>query len=87
MEVEAEAKARVRSEGGDPGDEWLVLSRCTLQFGKYKGQTFMWLLENDIDYAAYVIAGHEKDRGRTMSQDSLMDNKVCSLSHTLPDQN
>lgn len=46
----------------------------------------MWLLENDIGYAAYVIAGHES-QGRTMRQDSLMDNKVCTLSHTLPDQN
>ena len=30
-EVEAEARARVVSEGGDPGAEMVILSRCTVR--------------------------------------------------------
>ncbi|XP_071386062.1 uncharacterized protein [Centroberyx affinis] len=55
-EVEAEAEARVVSEGGDPGNNMLVLSRYTIQFGQYQGQTFKWLLENDVGYTAYLVA-------------------------------
>lgn len=85
QEVEAEAMERVRSEGGSPdGDSTaLVLSRHTLQFGQYRGQTFKWLLENDLQYAAYIITGHESEGPprRRQTPDPLMDNKVLFLSH------
>ncbi|KAF0046038.1 hypothetical protein F2P81_002567 [Scophthalmus maximus] len=65
-EVEAEAKARVLSEGGDPRNGFVVLSRCAIQFGMYKGRDFKWLLENDVSYVAkqdsltrYAIAYHD----------------------------
>ncbi|XP_075962907.1 uncharacterized protein LOC142965724 [Anarhichas minor] len=74
-EVEAEAKARVLSEGGDARNEWLVLSRCTIQFGQYKGQSFKWLLENDVGYTAWWLAGHQKQRQDTMGQNSMTVNK------------
>ncbi|KAM8735554.1 uncharacterized protein AB9X84_023970 [Acanthopagrus schlegelii] len=61
-EVEADAKAHVRAEGGNPSHEWLVLSRFIIQFGKYKGQTFKWLLENHVGYAVYVVATHQDER-------------------------
>ncbi|XP_051261729.1 uncharacterized protein LOC127366634 [Dicentrarchus labrax] len=77
QEVEAEAKALVRSEGGDLCNDWLVLSRFMIQFGQYKGKTFKWLLENDVGYAVYLVADHQKEReGKgTMRQDPLMANK------------
>ncbi|XP_075899328.1 uncharacterized protein LOC142899569 [Nelusetta ayraudi] len=79
QEVEAEAMECVRSEGGSPdGDSTaLVLSRYTLQFGQYRGQTFKWLLENDLQYSAYIITGHESEEPRHQRQtpDPLMDNK------------
>lgn len=78
-EVEAEAKDRVLSEGGDPSNNWLVLSRYTIQFGKYKGQTFKWLLENDVDYVAYIVTSHQKEQKPTMSQN--MANKVRAFTH------
>ncbi|XP_068592432.1 uncharacterized protein [Cebidichthys violaceus] len=71
-EVEAEAKARVLSEGGDARIERLVLSRRTIQFGQYKGQSFKWLLENDVGYTAYLLADHQKQR---QGQNSMMVNK------------
>lgn len=78
-EVEAEAKDRVLSEGGDPSNNWLVLSRYTIQFGQYKGQTFRWLLENDVDYVAYIVTSHQNDQEPTMSQN--MANKVRAFTH------
>lgn len=72
-EVKAEAKARVLSEGGDPNDDWLVLSRCSIQFGKYRSQTFKWLLENDVGYTAYIVASDQK---YTRSQKEMMANMV-----------
>ncbi|XP_045901929.1 uncharacterized protein LOC123968937 [Micropterus dolomieu] len=74
-EVKAEAKARVISEGGDPSNDWLILSRFMIQFGQYKGQTFKWLLENDVGYTAYIVAGHQKQREPTMYQSPLMANQ------------
>uniref|UniRef100_A0A3Q3LLN5 Pyrin domain-containing protein n=1 Tax=Mastacembelus armatus TaxID=205130 RepID=A0A3Q3LLN5_9TELE len=78
-EVEAEAKKQVLSECGDPCNERLVLSRSKIQFGKYKGQTFQWLLENDVDYTAYIIITHQKEREHTMCQTPLMANKVLLI--------
>ncbi|XP_028435841.1 uncharacterized protein LOC114556911 [Perca flavescens] len=79
QEVEAEAEARVLSEGGDPRNERLVLSMFMIQFGQYKDQTFKWLLENDLSYAAKMVACHEKRRQNTKCQSSLMANKLCQL--------
>ncbi len=75
-EVMADAKARVRSDGGDPSNERLVLSRFRVQFGKYKGQTFKWLLENDVGYAAHMVSTHQKEREQRKQMNSLMANLV-----------
>ncbi|KAM9490221.1 uncharacterized protein ACWYII_002946 isoform 4-T4 [Salvelinus alpinus] len=76
-EVEAEARARVVSEGGDPGAEMVVLSQCTVQFGKYRGQTFKWMMENDVGYMVHLVTVHQKERERecSVSQHPLMANK------------
>ncbi|XP_030589839.1 uncharacterized protein LOC115783243 [Archocentrus centrarchus] len=74
-EVDAEACAHVASEGGDPSNTILTLSRWKVQFGRYQGQTFHWLLENDVGYAVNLVASHQKERERTGSQSPLMANK------------
>ncbi|XP_040900950.1 uncharacterized protein LOC121186321 isoform X2 [Toxotes jaculatrix] len=77
-EVEAEARALVLSEGGDPSNGRLVLSRFVIQFGQYNGKTFKWLLENDVSYTAFLVASHQmepKNGEPTMSQRRLMANK------------
>uniref|UniRef100_A0AAQ6IDE0 Pyrin domain-containing protein n=1 Tax=Anabas testudineus TaxID=64144 RepID=A0AAQ6IDE0_ANATE len=51
------------------------LSMCTIQFGKYKGQTFKWLLENDVNYTAYLVANHQVERQHSTCQSQLMANK------------
>lgn len=78
-EVDAEAQAHVTSEGGDTANATLVLSRWKVQFGRYQGKTFHWLLENDVGYAVNLVASHQKERERTGSQSPLMANKVTSV--------
>ncbi|XP_024135975.1 uncharacterized protein LOC112151342 isoform X2 [Oryzias melastigma] len=53
-EVLTEARTFVSTNGGDPSDQFLVLAHCKLQFGKYSGQRFRWLLENSLGYAVYL---------------------------------
>lgn len=84
QEVDAEAWAHVNSERGDTTNATLILSRWKVQFGKYQGKTFHWLLENDVGYSVNLVASHKKERERTGSQSPLMANKVeyCSLTYT-----
>ena len=74
-EVEREARARVVSGGGDPGNPMLVLGCHSIQLGKYQGQTFRWLLENDAGYACHVVASHQRERETSASDSPLMANK------------
>ncbi|XP_026118085.1 uncharacterized protein LOC113097069 [Carassius auratus] len=48
------ARSVVLQRGGDVSDKQEVLGEYILQFGKYKGQSFRWLLENDVGYALYL---------------------------------
>ena len=73
--MEAQAQAHVISMGGDPGNAKLVLSCSTLEFGKYQGQTFRWLLENDVGYAMHLVHRHQQERETSVSQGPLMANK------------
>jgi hypothetical protein len=34
----------------------------TMQFGKYFGQTFRWVLSNDAGYVSYLMAEYAKER-------------------------
>ena len=52
-----------------------MLSQHRLQLGKYWGQTFKWLLENDVGYTLPLIYSHQKERERSSSQSALMANK------------
>ena len=73
--VKTNAHTEVFLRGGDVSDRLEVLGEYILQFGKYKGKSFRWLLENDVGYTLYLInkveqeqtagqfnpAGHSKD--------------------------
>ncbi|KAK9518579.1 hypothetical protein VZT92_023881 [Zoarces viviparus] len=82
-EMDAEAWAHVTSEGGDTTNATLVLSRWKMQFGRYQGKIFLWLLENDVGYCVNVVASHQKERERTGSQSPLMANKDAFTCHFL----
>jgi len=49
---------------------------CLLQFGKYKGKSFRWLLENDVGYTMYLIKNLKKEEalGICMSERHGKDN-------------
>ena len=47
--------------GGDVSDRQEVLGEDILQFGKYKGKSFRWLLENDIGYTIYLSKKVEEE--------------------------
>lgn len=78
-EVLAEATAFVRENGGDPGDQFLVLAHCKLQFGKYQGQRFRWLLENSLGYAVYLVVSIAGEEER---DNPLSSNKHLFLRYT-----
>ena len=60
--VREEARARLSQKGGNPLVLEEMLAEYELQLGQYRGQTFRWLLENDVGYACAIIASHEKER-------------------------
>ena len=59
--VRQNALVKVRHRGGDASDNTEVLGDYILQFGKYKGKSFRWLLENDVGYAIYLIKHTQKE--------------------------
>lgn len=80
--VRAAARARVIQRGGDPNEEMALLAESQLQFGQYRGQTFQWLLSNDVGYACAIVGSHEKERGSGDStQTPLMLNKDALVSY------
>ncbi|KAK0132914.1 hypothetical protein N1851_031722 [Merluccius polli] len=81
-EVRREARDRVAQRGGDPTDDPQVLAESELQLGRYRGQTFRWLLENDVGYAVNLAVSHEGERDKgSSSQTTLMVHKDALVSY------
>ena len=78
-EVLAEASSFVRGHGGDPTDMFLILAHCKLQFGKYQGRRFRWLLENSLGYALYLVQSISRDKEHS---NPLSENKQLLLQYT-----
>ncbi|KAL1246546.1 hypothetical protein QQF64_034591 [Cirrhinus molitorella] len=78
-EVLAEGITFVRTNGGDPSDQFLVLAHCKLQFGKYQGQRFKLLLENSQGYAVYLVLSISQETAQTTP---LSENKQLFLQYT-----
>ncbi|XP_067285748.1 uncharacterized protein [Pseudorasbora parva] len=53
--VRQNALTVIRQRGGDASDKREVWGEYILQFGKYKGKSFRWLLENDMGYTIYLM--------------------------------
>ena len=54
-DVEARARAEVKRLGGNPSDRTDLLGQFEVQFGRFKGKTFRWLLENGLGYSAWFV--------------------------------
>lgn len=59
--VKQNALTVVCQRGGNVSDNAEVLGEYILQFGKYKGKSFRWLLENDVGYTMYLIKHRERE--------------------------
>lgn len=59
--VKENARSIVFLRGGDVSDRQELLGEYLVQFGKYKGNSFRWILENDIGYVVYLIHKVEEE--------------------------
>ena len=64
--VHSNAHTLVSQQGGDVSDRREVMGEYVLQFGKYKGKCFRWLMENDVGYVLYLLRQTEEE-GKTES--------------------
>nr|XP_022328895.1 uncharacterized protein LOC111127887 [Crassostrea virginica] len=79
-QVDNDAKECVRGRGGDVSDRKDLLGEYILQFGKYRGQKFIWLLENCPGYVGWLIGCILEDRRKgDKSSVSQMANKDALL--------
>ncbi|GAA6097626.1 uncharacterized protein LOC110959929 [Tachysurus ichikawai] len=86
--VRQDALAMVRQRGGDASDKTEVLGEYILQFGKYKGKFFRWLLQNDMGYTIYLIKNLQQEEAMGVftsegpSKSSLLSfcNYACSIN-------
>ncbi|XP_068569919.1 uncharacterized protein [Cebidichthys violaceus] len=54
-----------------------------MQFGRYQGKIFHWLLENVVGYSINLVSSYQKERERAGSQSPLMANKDAFTRYSL----
>ncbi|TWW53719.1 hypothetical protein D4764_0122270 [Takifugu flavidus] len=83
--VRQNALAVIRQRGGDPSDKMEVLGDYVLQFGKYKGKSFRWLLQNDVGSTVYLIKNvqSEEAAGLCMADSHSKDSLQSFVSYAL----
>ncbi|XP_056110387.1 uncharacterized protein LOC130087886 isoform X1 [Rhinichthys klamathensis goyatoka] len=82
--VKLNARSVVLHRGGDVSDKQEVLGECILQFGKYKGKSFKWLLENDVSYALYLSdkVEEEEQAGQFNPEGPCKDSLISFLEYS-----
>ncbi|KAK3094890.1 hypothetical protein FSP39_007551 [Pinctada imbricata] len=81
--VEAEAKKLVKKKGGDVKDHKQVLGQHILQFGQHRGQTFLWMLENGLGYAGWLVdsMANEKRTSAALSVNKFLFKDYVEMFH------
>ena len=59
--VRRDAVAAAVKAGLTNPDHFTLLGFYPMQIVKYRGQTFHWLMENDMDYVAYLVNQVERE--------------------------
>lgn len=54
-----------------------------ISFGKYKGKTYKYVIEKDLDYLSYLIASRETFMGKGGYKRCLLDNMYDELKKAL----
>jgi hypothetical protein len=60
--VHTNAVKTVARMGLDRKDRLNILGQYILQFGVWRGQSFVWMLENGLGYASYIVDDLEKSK-------------------------
>ena len=83
--VRQNAISVVRVRGGDATDPAELLGEYWLQFGRYKGKSFRWLLENDVGYTLYLLHSHQREEaaGVVMTEGPSKDSVMSFLRYAL----
>lgn len=82
--VRMNALSVVSQRGGDVSDKQEVLGEYILQFGKYKGKSFRWLLENDVGYVLYLTnkVEEEEQAGQFNPEGPCKDSLISFLGYS-----
>lgn len=57
------------------GDRTKLAMHRVVQFGKYRGQTFKWLLENAVGWVVYIMRTYE-DEGKPTGDDKSVNKRL-----------
>ncbi|KAK1893511.1 ATP-dependent protease ATPase subunit HslU [Dissostichus eleginoides] len=60
-EVMDKARTAITQHRGDPSNIRHLLGFFEIQFGLFREQTFRWVAENSLGYAAYLVAAMKRD--------------------------
>ncbi|KAK5901446.1 hypothetical protein CgunFtcFv8_026315 [Champsocephalus gunnari] len=55
------ARTAITQHRGDPSNRRHLLGFFEIQFGLFRRQTFRWVVENSLGYAAYLVAAMKRD--------------------------
>ncbi|KAI9537934.1 hypothetical protein NQZ68_019270 [Dissostichus eleginoides] len=55
------ARTAITQHRGDPSNRRHLLDFFEIQFGLFREQTFRWVAENSLGYAAYLVAAMRRD--------------------------
>ncbi|KAI9518047.1 hypothetical protein NQZ68_041537 [Dissostichus eleginoides] len=55
------ARTAITQHRGDPSNRRHLLGFFEIQFGLFREQTFRWVAENSLGYAAYLVAAMKRD--------------------------
>ena len=76
--VKRKAIVAVKALKGNPEDKRVLLGQYRLQFGMFRGQTFKWLAENALGYAAFIAVSSKKE---VPNPSNLSSNKFSFLEY------
>ena len=75
-ELWAEAVKKVRSLGENDREEQQVMGQVVVQFGQHAGETSLWLVENCLGCAAYLVNSMKVEKLKSVMP-HLVDTSLC----------
>lgn len=82
-EVKEMARKTVIMEEGNVNDDLEILASHEIQFTHYYGQTFKWLLENDLDFCGWLCSDVLSKKENLSHPSSIMANKKAFVTYMM----